>query len=87
MLAKYRWIVTRDYMADATGNRKGTEGPSNLDRSITDNPVNWVCYDDDHNAVYAGTMWGDWEGFEPLDDFGTGDAGCTGIKLNGGDYL
>ncbi len=91
MSAKYRWIVTKDYMRILIGNetidRTGVEGPKNLDLSIIANPVNWVVYDDDHNPVYAGIMWGDWEGFEPLDDFGEGDAGCTGIKLNGGDYL
>ena len=87
MPAKYRWIVTQDYMPDPKYPRIGIEGPRELDLSIIANPVNWVTYDDDHNPVYGGIMWGDWEGFEPLDDFGTGDAGCTGIKLNGGDYL
>ncbi len=91
MSAPYRWIVTQDFIPTTiqgnTIDRVGTEGPRNVDLSIISNPVNWVTYDDDDNPVYAGIMWGDWEGFEPLDDFGMGDAGCTGIKLNGGDYL
>jgi hypothetical protein len=44
----------------------------------------WRCYDDDRNLIYEGLMLGfdadSVSGFEPLDDFGTPDAGCTYIK-------
>jgi hypothetical protein len=37
-------------------------------------------YDDDGKLYYAGTIWGDYDGFEPLDDFGMPNAGCTSIE-------
>jgi hypothetical protein len=39
--------------------------------------------DDDNNVYYVGRLVGDAdseEGFSPLDDFGTPDAGCTSIE-------
>ena len=31
--------------------------------------------------MIAGKIWGDFDGFEPLDDFGEPNAGCTEIRL------
>ena len=38
-------------------------------------------YDDDGGHYYNGVLIGDYDGFEPLDDFGEGNAGCTEIRL------
>jgi hypothetical protein len=38
-------------------------------------------FDGDGELYYSGTIWGDFDGFEPLDDFGTPSAGCIEIKL------
>jgi hypothetical protein len=55
-------------------------------------------YDDDQELYYTGRIVGrtpgdtntkdfsDYIGFEPLDDFGEPNAGCTGIKY-GGEWL
>ena len=32
------------------------------------------------SSTYAWVLTGDYEGFEPLDDFGTPYAGCTEIR-------
>ena len=40
-------------------------------------------YDDDNNCYYKGMIYGDYDGTEPLYDFGMPNAGCTYIKING----
>ena len=81
MAAKYRWKITRDRIDD--GESQGIEGPANLDPNVTDNPVRFALYDDDRNCYYAGMLDGNYSGFEPLDDYGMPNAGCTYIKIDG----
>ena len=82
--AKYRWTITRDRIEGETEySAKGKEGPRNLDPTITDNPVRFSMYDADDNCYYEGMLYGDHDGFEPLDDFGTPYAGCSAIKIDG----
>jgi len=87
--AKYRWKITRDRLADADApegsycNAKGLVGPSNASDSVSDNPTRFAMYDDDEVCYYEGVLYGNFDGLEPLDDFGTGNAGCTGIKIGG----
>ena len=38
--------------------------------------------DDDGNLYYEGLIFGDYMGFEPLDEFGMPNAGCTIIEYN-----
>jgi hypothetical protein len=82
---KYRWKITKDHM-EPDGSQysaKGTEGPARLDPNVTDNPARFSMYDDDGVCYYEGMLYGDHDGFEPLDDFGTPNAGCTSIKVDG----
>lgn len=47
------------------------------------NGVAFRMYDDDDNIYFSGFLVGDEnseDGFMPLDDYGTPDAGCTYIK-------
>jgi len=81
--AAYRWKITKDWIDDGTNSREGTEGPRNLNDSISDNAAEFKLYDDDGNLYYEGIIYGDYEGFEPMDDFGTPNAGCTMMKLDG----
>ncbi len=37
-------------------------------------------YDDDGEHYYSGRIVGDYDGFEPLDDYGTPNAGATEIR-------
>ena len=91
-MAKYAWIVTQDYLAgtiDPGSSRVGTIGP----RDATPEQVDrlregrigdaWLTKDDDGEKVYAGRIIGDFEGFEPLDDFAEPDAGATAIFYKG----
>jgi hypothetical protein len=85
MASEYRWKITKDHTEspDSVNNAAGTEGPRNLDKTLRTNPATFKLYDDDSNLYYEGMLYGDYEGFEPLDDFGTPNAGCTKMMLNG----
>ena len=58
-------------------------GPYNASDEVTDNPTRFSMYDDDGNCYYEGMIYGDFDGFEPLEDFGMPNAGCTAMKLDG----
>ena len=82
----YYWKITRDRVHDETSGEptdKGIDGPSGCDDSLRSNPAKFSLYDDDDTCYYEGVLYGDYEGFEPLDDFGMGWAGCTYIKIDG----
>ncbi len=82
-LAPYRWKITKDHLSDGDDSDAGMEGPNNFDESISANPTHFSLYDDDDILYYEGMLYGDFTGLEPLDDFGTGWAGCTSIKIAG----
>ena len=75
----YYWKITRDRIDSGA---KGAEGPRDCDDSITDNPVRFATYDDDGECYHEGMLYGDYTGFEPLDDYGAA-FGCTSIKIDG----
>lgn len=91
----YAWRITRDFfpMSEAAegtnGNALGVTGP----RDAPDDLVSAVgsellgerfrMLDDDGNVYYEGRIVGDYDGFEPLDDFGMPNAGCTTIEYRG----
>tara|TARA_R110002095_G_scaffold194739_1_gene173147 strand:- start:247 stop:516 length:270 start_codon:yes stop_codon:yes gene_type:complete len=77
MSSTYNWAITKDYISNGT--ELGLTGPHNKSRH-TANELNFRMYDDNDELYYAGTIWGNYDGFEPLDDFGTPDAGCTSIS-------
>lgn len=80
----YRWIITKDRIDD--GRAVGVTGPRGADPSITENAARFSLWDDDKICYYEGMLYGDYEGFEPLDDFGMPYAGCVHMKLDG-DWL
>ena len=94
--ASYKWIITKDFspqpgaLAGTNGNALGLAGPRGADDSITADqlPDKFKMYDDDGELMYEGVcncLTTDAccvDGFEPLDDFGMPNAGCTRI-----DYL
>jgi hypothetical protein len=61
----------------------GVEGPHNADSELKTNPATFALYDDDDICYYQGMLYGDYEGFEPLEDYGTPNAGCVKMKLDG----
>jgi len=76
---RYFWKITKvhlDSLRDEVGVYNGTN-------SINENPSRFSMYDDDDNCYYEGMLYGEYDGFEPLYDFGMPNAGCTYIKING----
>ena len=82
MASIYNWTITRDYIEN--GAETGLTGPRNKSRH-TANETAFRMYDDDGELYYAGKIWGDFYGDEPLDDFGTPNAGCIEIRLRDSD--
>lgn len=97
-MGKYAWIITKDHLykdGDAPNgtlgsldkSAQGTLGPSNplteSGHKITTNGEHFRMLDDNRELYYEGFIIGDYDGFEPLDDFGTPDSGCTIIQYKG----
>ena len=76
---KYYWKITRVHL----DSRKDEVGVSSGNATINEKSARFTMYDDDDNCYYEGMIYGDFDGFEPLDDFGMPNAGCTYIKING----
>ena len=74
-MSKYYWKITQ--LGD------DIVGPYNADETITTNKARFKMYDDDGILCYRGEIYGEYDGFEPLDDFGAPNDGCTAITING----
>jgi hypothetical protein len=79
----YGWIITVDHIENS---EKPVIGPSGISPELTahlnkNQGQKFKMYDDDGELYYSGRIIGDYSGFEPLDDYGTPNAGCTEIKL------
>ena len=81
-MTTYTWKITQDYIFD--GEATGTTGPANA-TEITANEAKFRMLDDDGEVYYHGKIYGDYDGFEPLDDFGMPHAGCTTIEYKNAD--
>jgi hypothetical protein len=72
-------------LAEYDRNHVGIEGPRTADGCPAEygdeTTIRFKLYDDDKNLYCEGVLCGDWEGFEPLDDFGTANWGCVHIKV------
>jgi hypothetical protein len=79
----YRWEITRDHLAEEWPDEKssvGVQGPRGLDPSLSENAEKFRMLDDDRNVYYEGIIYGDYDGFEPLDDYGMPNAGAVIIE-------
>jgi len=95
----YGWIITKDHYPEGregtNSNAKGMSGPSHIhagmfERLQTEGQgEEFRMLDDDGNLYYEGRLLGDpaagVSGFEPLDDFGAPNAGCTSIQYRNAD--
>ncbi len=84
-MSPYRWKITKDHLTKEgeESYAVGIEGPSDLDESITSNATQFALYDDDKNCYYEGMLYGDFDGHEPIYDFGMGYAGAVHCKIEG----
>lgn len=89
-MSDYAWIIVNDSTADtaypeATNmNSRGVVGPHNAPDTLVAQLRKgkgraFRMYDDDGELYYSGRIIGS-EEFEPLDDFGAPNAGCTEIR-------
>ena len=76
----YRWEITKDLLND---NLVGIKGPSGYNEKITENKAQFALIDDDGEVCCKGFIYGDYDGFEPLDDYGMPALGCTMVSING----
>ena len=77
----YAWIITKDKI---NSDDVGTIGPASINTELEKSlkagtGTEFKMFDDDGELYYEGKIVGDFDGFEPLDDFGEGYAGCTAI--------
>lgn len=84
------WIITRDLLAEQDSelvSEVGVCGPAGISEVARAKMERgeghmFLMYDDDGELYYEGLLLGDKDseqGFTPLDDFGTPNAGCTRI--------
>lgn len=73
----YRWKVTKDFINDDDG-ALGIQGGN--ESLVSRKEGTWRMYDDDNNLYFEGKIYGNFSGFEPLDDFGLGGYGCTTMR-------
>lgn len=77
-MANYYWIIDKDVIGSDS---VGTEGPSSATPyGLIHNVGEFRMLDDDENIYYYGRIFGDYDGFEPLDDFGMPHSGCVDIQ-------
>lgn len=77
------WVITKDHLENK---HEGLIGPRSAvldEKEIMKSGTHFKMYDDDKNLCYEGYVVEDGgeEGFNPLDNFGEGNAGCTYIML------
>ncbi len=93
--SRYGWIITVDTLVESEQllakptnlNAHGMIGPGRIgrddERRLRDGKgLRFRMLDDDGTVYYEGRIVGQRAtGFEPLDDFGTPNAGCTSIEF------
>ena len=77
-LSPYRWHITWEL-----GSKVDIQGPMGLAAGVVDNPQTFELRDDDGEVYCKGTLYGDWYGFEPLDDYGAPSLGATEVWMGG----
>jgi hypothetical protein len=89
--AEYGWIIYESFIeSDSFEAAKAIEvfGPSGISdenekRLRAGEGTPFELFDDDNMLYYRGRIIGDFEGFEPCDDFGMPNAGAVHTKLDG----
>lgn len=86
----YYWCILRDYITNGEDNGRDNSReitPESIRELMDSAPYRtyFKMYDGDGELYYDGYIVGDFSGFEPLDEFGTPNAGCTEIKLKDND--
>lgn len=82
---KYAWKITEDHLDGEDTNITGpcSITPEQQTELDSGKGTPFQMLDDDGELYYSGIIIGNFTGFEPLDDFGMPNAGCTAIKVSG----
>ena len=85
-MSDYGWLITEGSPDIGLDDEIGTKGPRDILDSLEallDGGAGeqFRMYDDDGEWYYTGRIIGEYDGFEPLDDYGMPNAGCTEIKF------
>lgn len=98
MSARYAWVITRDHVADDSGDDYscvGVSGPSDapdefLSKLNAGKGWTFRMYDDDGLLYVTGRGYAEGEGvgeedhvYGPLRDYGAGGLGCVEIRWHG----
>lgn len=84
----YAWRIDKDHLYTEedsfTPNEAGIQGPRDASEELlsalaSGQGMTFKMYDDDDILYYTGRIVGDYEGDEPLSDFGMPNAGCVKI--------
>ena len=81
----YYWCILNDYITNGEDNWRDNGAHSELFLMKPETRTYFKMYDGDGELYYSGYIVGDFSGFEPLDEFGMPNAGCTDIKLKDDD--
>lgn len=94
-MSTYAWRIDKDYIPEDdcpegyNPNAPGVTGPRDAPANLLIDldagfGEKFRLYDDDGELYYAGRIVGDYDGFEPLDDFGEPNAGAVDIRYRKG---
>ncbi len=86
--ACYGWRIDQDYLCDGDRIQRSEAGvtapraipPACISQLTRGEGTLFRMLDDDGELYYQGRIVGQFEGFEPLDDFGMPNAGATVIE-------
>jgi len=86
-MSKYAWVIIKDFTDFYDGQKyKVVEILGPRDNKLSSEEIQkkgekFRLYDDDMILYYEGYLCGeDYHGFEPMDDYGEPNAGCTIIE-------
>jgi hypothetical protein len=89
--APYGWYIYESFIEEDSFNEPKTVevlGPrgirdENVERLKNGEGHEFELYDDDYNLYYKGRLIGDFEGLEPMEDYGMPNAGAVHTKMDG----
>ena len=87
MTSPYSWVITKDFLANEITSITGPRDSKMNVSKIIEEGEEFQMFDDDGILYYEGFITGDYDGFEPLDDYGTPDSGCTEIRYKNKDGI
>ena len=88
--AEYGWYIYESFIEDYSHEAQAVEvfGPRGISEENEQKLKagaghEFELYDDDYNLYYKGRLIGDFEGLEPMEDYGMPNAGAVHTKMDG----